>query len=568
MALAGGVSVLVPQAAGYLRQADSIMSPDGHCRAFDAEGQGTIFGSGVGVVLLKRLADALRDRDPVLAVVLGGAMNNDGANKMGYSAPSLLGQSEAIAEALSAADVTPDAVGYVEAHGTATALGDPIEVAALARAFGGAPRAAKCAIGSVKSNFGHLDIASGIAGFIKAVLVVRHGTIPPSLHFKRPNPALNLDQTPFAVNAARRDWPDDGRPRRAGVSSFGIGGTNVHVVLEQPPAAAPRPPSREGAELLVLSAKTRPALDEATARLAAHLEARPDLALGDVAHTLGVGRRLFEERRFVVAADPADAIAALRSHGPPRLRTRRGGESAPRLVFAFPGQGSQYPNMGLALFRREEAFRADLRRCAELFERALGRDLLPLIYPPAGEGPSAGAALEAADVVQPALFAVEYALARQLERWGLRPAAVVGHSIGEYAAACFAGVFSLEDAVTAVALRSRLMAATAPGAMLAVPLDEAAARAVVGPELDLAAVNAPSLVVLSGRPEAVDAAETLLRQRGVETRRLRVQRANHSAAMTSVVEPFRQGLAKLAFAAPKVPLLSTVTAAWLDAKTA
>ena len=563
MALAGGATVQVPHIAGYHFQPESILSPDGHCRVFDAGARGTLFGSGVGVVLLKRLEDAKRDRDPILAVILGGAMNNDGAGKMGYAAPSIKGQASVIAEALSLADVEPESIGYVEAHGTGTVLGDPIEIAALTQAFGGGGSGVKtCAIGSVKSNVGHLDIAAGITGFIKTVLMLEHGAIPPSLHVDTPNKALDLERTPFEVSTTLRAWPDRGTPRRAGVSSFGIGGTNVHVVIEEAPPCESR--VRSTSELFVLSARTPAALERMTERLAAHLAASPGLSLADAAYTLGVGRQRFEERRFFVASCAADAIATLRSG---RARTRRSQESEPRLIFMFPGQGSQYAGMAHALMDREESLRADVQRVAEMFERASGRSLWPLLRRLPGDA-DAAAALDAPEVVQLALFTVGYAMARQLARWGLEPAAVVGHSLGEYVAACIAGVFTLEDAVTAVALRSRLMAETAMGAMLAVPLDEASVRAIVGPNIDVAAVNAPSQVVLSGTPERVASAEAALRARGIEPQRLRVQRANHSSSMDAAAEAFRAGVAKLRLSPPRIPLMSTATGAWLAAREA
>jgi amino acid adenylation domain-containing protein len=570
IALAGGVTVQVPQKAGYLYERDSILSPDGHCRPFDTGGRGTVFGSGLGVVVLKRLEDAIRDRDRILAVVLGSAVNNDGSGgKMGYMAPSIAGQTQVLADALSVADVAPESIGYVEAHGTGTALGDPIEIASLAQIYGadaGAAGAKRCAIGAAKANVGHLDIAAGVLGFIKTVMILERGRIPPVVHFEQPNPALELGKTPFYIPARAEDFPDgNGTPRRAAVSSFGIGGTNAHVILEEAPPVEAHP--REGAELLVISAKSKQALEAATDRLAAHLEAHPDVVLGDVAHTLAVGRQRYEHRRFLVASSVEDAVSALRVRDPKRLRSHRATDTASRLVFMFPGQGSQYPNMARALYERDPAFRADVERVCGLFERATGQRLLPKIYP-AHEGADAAAALDTPETVQLVAIAIELAMAQQLERWGLRPSAVVGHSLGEYAAAFVAGVLSLEDVVTAVAKRSRAMAASAPGGMLAVSLPAAEASAIADSELDVAVINTPSSVVLSGHADAIARAEAAFAERGVEHTRLRVPRANHSRTMDAAAASLRKELAGLKFAPPRMPFMSAVTGAMLNAATA
>ncbi len=579
LALAGGVALRLPQEAGYPYQEDGILSPDGHCRPFDAAARGTVPGSGAGMVVLKRLEDALADGDPVRAVLRGWATNNDGGGKAGYTAPRVEGQEEVIREALALAGVAPATVGYVEAHGTATPLGDPIEVAALRRAFaaeaagGGGPT---CALGSIKGNLGHLDAAAGVAGLIKAVLAVERGVIPPSLHFAAPNPRLGLEGSPFAVAAERREWRPEGRPRRAGVSSFGIGGTNAHVVLEEPPAL-PERPAAAGPHLLLVSAATEEALEASCRRLAERLEAAPELDLDDAAHTLQAGRRPLALCRAVVAAGHAEAAALLRGEGPGfRVDGRAAAHDAAArhsVAFLFPGQGAQHPGMGAGLYARQPVFRRAVDRCAELLAPHLaghpGVDLawaLPPRRPAPGEEAEAAARLADTALAQPALFAVCWALAELWESWGVTAEAMLGHSIGEYVAACRAGVFSLEDALAVVAARGLLMADLPRGAMLAVPLSEeelAARLAAVSPELAVAAVNAPRLCVASGPAAAIDELAARLAADGVEARRLHTSHAFHSPLVAAAVEPFRQRVAGVALAPPQRPFLSNLTGTWI-----
>ncbi|HVR09702.1 MAG TPA: beta-ketoacyl synthase N-terminal-like domain-containing protein, partial [Thermoanaerobaculia bacterium] len=527
MALAGGASVDAQQGAGYPYQPGHILSPDGHCRAFDARAAGTVAGSGVGVVALKPLAAALAAGDPVLAVIRGWAVNNDGARKLGYTAPSEEGQAEVIAAAQAAAGIDPATVGYVEAHGTGTALGDPIEVAGLRRAFaaggGAALPAGSCALGSVKSNIGHLDAAAGVAGLIKTVLALAHREIPPSLHFESPNPQIDFGAGPFYVNTRLRQWEETRWPRRAGVSSFGIGGTNAHVVLEEAPAAAGAEDSvaRRSRRLVLVSARTPAALEAVTDRLAeslaelAEAAERPDAeTLADVAFTLAVGRRGFGWRRAVAAADLATARAVLLARDGQGLR--EGGEGAEPVrrpvCFLFPGQGSQYAGMGEELYGEEPVFRRELDRCAELLLGPLGVDLRQELFAaPVAElaAREHAVAKEHAEerlrqtwLTQPALFAVEYALARLWESWGVVAEGMVGHSVGEYVAATLAGVMELPAALALVAARGRLVGSLPGGAMLSVALGEAEARRRLGAESErrlwLAAVNGPGQVVVSG----------------------------------------------------------------------
>jgi acyl transferase domain-containing protein len=566
MALAGGVAVTVPQKTGYFYQEGNINSPDGRCRAFDAGAMGTVGGNGAGIVVLKRLADALADGDHVHAVIRGSAINNDGSLKVGYTAPSVEGQAKVIAEALAMAEVEPETISYVEAHGTGTTLGDPIEIAALTKAFrAGTQRNGFCAIGSVKSSVGHLDTAAGVAGLIKTVLALKHQEIPASLHFERPNPKIDFASTPFFVNHTLREWEAADTPRRAGVSSFGIGGTNTHVVVEESPAAAPSGDSRPW-QLLTLSARTSSALDAATENLAEHLRQNPNAKLADVAYTLQVGRRAFSHRRALVCRDAADALEALAEAGRGRVFTGaglRGG--APPVAFMFPGQGAQYVGMGAELYETEETFRAEVDRCTELLKPHLGADLRDTLYPREGERDAVERRISQTAYTQPALFVVEYALARLWMAWGVRPQSFVGHSVGEYVAACLSGVMSLEDALSLVAARGRLMQQLPGGVMLGVPLGEAEVEALLGPGLSLAAVNSPRLCVVAGTPEAVGGLEERLRARGVEGRRLHTSHAFHSEMMEPILEPFAELVRGLRLQPPRLPYVSNVTGTWVTA---
>ena len=572
IALAGGVSLSVPLKSGYVHEQGGIMSAEGRCRPFDAGADGTVAGNGVGIVVLRRLADALEAGDAVDAVIRGTAVNNDGALKVGYTAPSVEGQAEVVAEALAVAGVEPSTIEYVEAHGTGTALGDPIEIAALTRAHREHTReTGYCAIGSVKANVGHLDAAAGVTALIKATLALKREAIPAMPGFTRPHPELALESTPFYVNTELRPWPRRGRgsPRRAAVSSFGIGGTNVHAVLEEAPAA---PPASHGGpaapvRLLPLSARSPQALAEGAHRLADHLEAHPDTDLGDVAHTLTFRRRAFEQRRALVCRDRQDAIEALRRVRPPDAVAAQ--ERAP-VAFLFPGQGTQYAGMARDLYAHHPVFAAEVDRCAELFGKHLGEDLRPLLFAGHEEAEAAGRRLERTEITQPALFTVEYALARLWQSSGLRPKAMAGHSIGEYVAACLAGVFSLEDAVRLVAVRGRLVQRMPRGAMLSVFLPEAEVEGLLGDDgrLCVAAVNSTGLCVVSGSEEEVAQLQHRLTSRGIGCRRLRTSHAFHSPDMAGAVEPFTAEVATVRLHAPAIPFCSNVTGTWITAEQA
>ncbi|HEY0169687.1 MAG TPA: condensation domain-containing protein [Pyrinomonadaceae bacterium] len=565
MALAGGVSIRVPQRAGYWYEEGMIASPDGHCRAFDHRAQGTLPGNGLGVVVLKRFDDARRDGDHIHALIKGSAINNDGRLKVGYTAPSLEGQSEVISKALAMAGVRADTIGFVEAHGTGTALGDPIEVEALTRAFRRhTGRTEFCALGSVKTNLGHLDNAAGVTGLIKAVLALEHKTIPPSLHFERPNPAIDFANSPFFVNAQALDWPDGTHPRRAGVSSFGIGGTNAHVVLEEAPAAAessPPPPT----QLLTLSARTRTAAASVARRLADYLSAEERVNLGDAVYTQNVGRQDFTQRAFVVAGGREEFVERLR--GEPAVKGVADG-ARPRVVFMFPGQGAPHVRMAAELYETEPFFRETLETCSEVLAPALGESLCELLYPPDDKVAESSRKLSEPAWALPALLSVEYALASLWRRWGVEPDALLGHSFGEYTAACVAGVFTLPEALQLALARGRLMQQLPPGAMCAVSLPADEARAQLTGTLAVAAINGRARCVVSGAVWEVEALEQSWRRLGVGFRRLEVGRAYHSAMVEPLLAEFTQLVEQTTRSAPSIPFVSNVTGRWIEPRQA
>ncbi|MDP9901727.1 type I polyketide synthase [Variovorax ginsengisoli] len=562
MALAGGVWLNLLQEGGYRYQAGAILSRDGHCRAFDADADGTVIGSGAGVVVLKRLDEALRDGDTIHAVIKGTAANNDGAAKVGFTAPSIDGQAEVIRAAQLIAGVSADTIGYVETHGTGTTLGDPIEIAALTQAFrADTQRRGFCAVGSVKTNIGHLDAAAGVAGLIKAAMALKHHTLPPSLHFKRPHPQIDFEGSPFYVNAQCRPWPDGPTPRRAGVSAFGIGGTNVHVVLEEAPAQ--RYAAQGSAwQVMPLSARNTTALQMAAQQLADHLEAADaDASLADVAHTLQTGRRAMLFRGTVVADGLVTAVQALRAPENAFDHATRVPDVAPEVAFLFPGGGTQHVNMGLALYRDHPVFREEIDRCCAALREVMGMgmDLRPLLYPATGDEAEADEQLGRIEYTQPLLFSVEYAMARLWMSRGVQPALMLGHSLGEYVAACLAGVFSLEDALRIVATRGRLMQSMSPGAMTAIALSESELAPFLATGCDIAAINGDQLCVLAGPMAAIEAAEQKLFARGLMPRRLRVSIASHSAMTESIVAELQQVIASVPRSAPRIPFISNVT---------
>ncbi|MEH2447430.1 MAG: SDR family NAD(P)-dependent oxidoreductase [Nostoc sp.] len=559
MALAGGVSIYIPQKTGYLYEEGGILSPDGHCRAFDAKAKGTILGNGLGIVVLKRLSEAVTDGDNIYAVIKGSAINNDGSSKIGYTAPSVNGQADAIAEALALAGLEPATINYVEAHGTGTVLGDPIEISALTSVFSeSTEKKGFCAIGSVKTNIGHLDAAAGIAGLIKTVLALKHKQIPPSLNFEQPNPRIDFANSPFYVNTTLTEWKAGLTPRRAGVSSLGIGGTNAHVILEEAPALGASSPSRPW-QLLVLSAQTDSALETATENLVQYLKQYSDITLADVAHTLQVGRREFNHRRVLVCENIEDATSALQVQDPQRVFTNLLEAGDRPIAFMFPGQGAQYVDMGKELYQTEPIFQEQVDLCCQLLQPHIGLDLRSLIYPSESESEAAAQKLQQTDITQPALFVIEYALAQLWMLWGISPDAMIGHSIGEYVAACLAGVMSLEDALALVAARGRLMQQLPSGAMLSVPLPEEEVKALLDEKLSLAASNAPSLCVVSGTHDAIDAFQNKLQDQGIDCRRLHTSHAFHSQMMEPILEAFQKEVSKVKLHPPKITFVSNVT---------
>ncbi|MEO0835285.1 MAG: type I polyketide synthase, partial [Cyanobacteria bacterium J06642_3] len=628
LALAGGVAISL--SAGYLHQAGGIYSPDGHCRAFDSDASGTIAGSGVGIVALKRLEDAQRDRDNILAVIKGSAMNNDGEAKVSYTAPRIDTQAKVIRSAQLVAEVEPDTISYVETHGTGTSLGDPIEVAALTQAFRvGTNKKQYCAIASVKPNIGHLDAAAGIASLIKTVLALQHQQIPPSINCDRPNDRIDWENSPFYVNRELTDWKSNGNPRRAGVSSFGIGGTNVHVVLEEAftkaegrgqgaegaevqgsrqractkVLASRRPHVAEGAEeageagednliacypsILVLSAKTKTALDEMTGNLGRYLEDNLDVDLASVAYTLQVGRRAFNYRRMIVAQTVEDVSKSLKINATDKVFTNKIEPGYKPVVFMFSGQGSQYQNMCWGLYQQEPVFKENCDRCFQILDKYLDISLKDIIF---SEGRRQKAAIKdtaahkgrsqetvtqstlsnsqvstinETKYAQLAIFTIEYALAKLWMDWGVIPEVLIGHSIGEYVAAAIAGVFSLEDALKIVATRAQLMQQQPAGVMLSVALSASEIEQYLNEEVSLAVSNAPSLCAVSGKENAIAELETVLQIKGIACRRLKTSHGFHSSLMDGAIASLVAEIGKVELYSPQIPFISNVTGTWI-----
>ncbi|MCU0287786.1 MAG: type I polyketide synthase [Acidobacteria bacterium] len=504
IALAGGITAGPPIKSGYLFQSGGIWSNDGHTRAFDAESTGFVPGAGMGLVTLKRLDEALADGDNIWAVIKGFAVNNDGCKKVSYAAPSVDAQAIVVAQAIASAGVHPETIGYIETHGTGTNLGDPIEMTALTQAFrASTDKKQFCAIGSVKTNIGHLDNAAGIIGLIKATLALKHKKIPASLHFKTPNPKIDFENSPFFVNTTLREWKTQGFPRRAGVTSLGMGGTNAHVILEETPIKQTSGTSRS-LQLFLLSAKTNTALDKMTANLAAYIKENPGLNMGDVAYTLAVGRKDFNYRRAAICDDlDRDSITTLLEKlTPGRVFETVCTMTDRPVVFMFSGQGAQYVNMALELYTQEPLFRDEMNRCFDILKPILGYDIKEILYPVSESGKD----INQTQFTQPLLFIIEYSLAKLFMEWGIMPVGMIGHSIGEFAAACISGCLSLEDSLRLVAARGKLMQDTTAGAMLSVDMNENELMTVLAnyPDLSLAAVNSPKHCVVSGKIEAIE----------------------------------------------------------------
>ncbi|MFI1033999.1 SDR family NAD(P)-dependent oxidoreductase [Streptomyces sp. NPDC020951] len=572
MALSGGVFLNLEQEQGYLHQEGSFVSPDGHCRPFDARAAGTLFGSGAGAVALKRLDDALADGDTVYAVVKGSAVNNDGAVKVGFTAPTVAGQARVITDALRDAGTDPGAIGYIEAHGTGTSLGDPIEIRALTRAYAGVP-SETVALGSLKSNFGHLDAAAGIAGLLKTVLALWHETLPGTLHFESPNPDVDFAAGPFAVQRDTTPWPRSESPRLAGVSAFGFGGTNAHVILQEGPpegrpGAGPEGESARDSHLLVLSARDQAALDELSDAMAGQLR-RGRARLADVAYTAAVGRHRFPVRRTVTGPDAPSVAAALEARDAARVTTGECGGAVPRVAFLLSGQGGQYPGMARELYTHEPVFRDAVDLCLKELacggtDAGLPELLLDAVDAvDAVDAEAASAELSRTALAQPALFVLEFALARLWESWGVEPAALLGHSLGELVAACLAGVFTPQDALRLVALRGELMQEQPTGAMLSVVADRTTVESLLPAEISLAAHNGPKDCVVSGDHAAMAAFAGLLAERGVASRPVSTSHAFHSPMMRPMVERFVAAVAAAPRQAPRTRFVSNVTGTWI-----
>jgi len=567
MALAGGVSIALPQRRGALTQDGGLACRDGVCRPFDANASGTIFGSGAGAVVLKRLEDAIEDGDHVYGVILGVGVNNDGGEKISFTAPSASGQAEAITAAHASGGIDPRTVGYVECHGTATPLGDPIEFSGLMRAFNPDPDDRHLtALGSLKANIGHVDAAAGVTSLIKTALSLHHEEIAPLTHFTTPNPAINLDASPFYIPTEITAWPATGPARRAGVSSFGVGGTNVHIALEEAPRSLKSHEAardEDNVHTLPLSARTDTALAAMKANLADHLEAHPNQALADVAFTLQEGRKAFAQRTAVAGRDRATLIAKLRGQaGPIPQGTTKDDDAAPA-IFMFSGQGAQHPKMGLDLYNAEPLYKQIFDDGAAILTPLIGEDLRDLLYGPGSDAPNASDTLRATRITQPALFLVEYATARLWMERGVEPTAMIGHSLGEFVAACLADVMSFEDALTLIAARGRLMQARPEGSMLSVRLGEAELTPMLPAALDLAGVNSPTLCVVSGEDAAIDVFAKELADKDIAHTRLHTSHAFHSAMMAPAVEALAAEIAKVSLSAPSRRFISCVTGDWI-----
>ncbi len=566
-ALSGCAQVNVPHATGYRYSDEGIFSKDGHCRPFDAKAQGTIFGSGGATVLLKRLDDAISDGDQIYAVIRGTATVNDGGSKVGFIAPSFEGQRNTIMQAMTMADVEPETIGLFEAHGSGTAMGDVIEVSAITSAYQSkTDKKNYCAIGSVKSNIGHLETAAGMAGLSKTLLCLKNEKIPPTLNFTAPNPEIDFPNSPFFVNTQLRDWPTTpGQVRRAAVTSIGLGGTNAHAVLEESPPRAESSTSTREAQLFLLSAKKKSVLDKMSQNLAEFLKQNSALKLADVAYTLSKRMAFNCRRAFVLHKDDAQAEnlqAFLLGETPSEVLNGSVPEHAPEICFMFPGQGAQYIHMAKGLYRSESVFRQNMDACFDILEPLLEQNLQSIIYPEPGQEEVAQGLLNQTAYTQPALFAVSYSLAKLWQSWGVMPASAMGHSAGEFVAACIAEVFSLQDGLKLMVARGRLMQSCETGAMVSVPMSERELSFYLNDKLHLGAVNGPHLCVASGTHAAAEILVSSLQRQGVEARKLHISHASHSPMMDGILEEFRAVCDSVKMHSPKLPLLSNLTGTW------
>ena len=563
MALCGGASVNIPYRGGYLYQDGLIFSPDGHCRAFDKDANGTVFGDGVGVVLLKRLDEAMEDGDQIYAIIRGSAINNDGSEKVGYTAPGVRSQADVIATALAVADIPADTIGYVEAHGTGTLMGDPIELAALTEAFRmTTPKKGFCHIGSVKPNIGHLDAAAGVAGFIKAVMVLKSGIIPPQINYHTPNPALNLDDSPFLVSKERRNWERSDSPRRAGISALGVGGTNVHLILEEYVQEEVETDSKEISDhILIFSAKSDEALKKQKLQFIDFLD-KKETGLGSIAYTLQTKRTVFPFRDFLILNDDRKYDR--------EMFPRRSGQSPkmdnPRLAFLFTGQGSQYPDMGKNLYDSVPGIRKIMDEGFSILQRDKNLDLKTVIYPAEEDQLIVSEEkLMQTTYTQPALFLLEYALARFLMDIGLNPDYLLGHSLGEYTAACLSGILTFRESLMLVADRGRIMQKAPKGSMISIPLSPQEIQNLLkSDELQISVINAPDRCVVSGSTDAVTALKSDLDEKGIRNSLLKTSHAYHSYLMEGILDEFASCFSGIEFSPPTIPIITNLTGGIAD----
>lgn len=561
-ALAGGTSLTAPINSGHLYQEGSMLSANGHCRSFDAEGKGTIFSDGAGVVLLKGLEDAINDGDIIHAVIKGIGVNNDGGNKGSFTAPSIEGEAGAIINALQDANISPSEISYIEAHGTATPLGDPIEIEGLCLAFGPQPKNGYCAIGSIKSNMGHLTAAAGVAGVIKTILALKHKKIPSSLGYEKANPAIDFENSPFFVNNKLRDWNCEGK-RRAGISSFGVGGTNVHIVVEEFREAQVTSGATKPIQLLTWSAKTENSLEGYKTALGNFIKSSTDVKLADVAYSLAITRDTFNNRSFALATDVENAFEQLLSNGTSSIKSSELKVAPSNLAFLFPGQGTQYLQMGKALYKHENVFRTAVDQCSEILLKAFNFDIRSIIYPE-NNSPDEEERLKDTQFTQPALFVVEYALSQLWMSWGIQPTLLCGHSIGEFVAAHLAGIFSLKDALLLVAIRGKLVSNLPEGSMLSVRTSYENLSQLLPKNLSIAAVNSDQLCVVSGEDKAVEEFSQFLGEKEIPFKLLLTSHAFHSTMMDPVLEEFEAKVKKMTLNVPRRPIISTVTGTWLS----
>lgn len=564
MALAGGIAITVPINSGHIYNEGGMFSKDGHTRTFDADANGTVFSDGVGVVMLKRYKDAVKDGDEIYAVIRGAALNNDGNDKASFTAPSVEGQAAVVAMAQTKAGINPETISYIETHGTATPLGDPIEIEALTQAFRSkTDRKQFCAVGSIKSNIGHLTPAAGVVGLIKTCLALKHKILPASLNYKKANPAIDFENSPFFVNAEKREWKNtDGNPLRAGVSSFGVGGTNAHVVVEEAPQRIESGIARKR-HLFVLSARTKELLESQTQNLKSFLEKNPQTNLADAAYTLQTGRKYFNHRRIIVGGDVTDINLTIQQSNPKKTSSRELTSGNPEIIFMFPGQGSQYVNMGKNLYDDEIVFKDAVDTCCKILQPHLGIDLKTILYPKDSEKEKAEKQLKETMYTQPSLFTIGFALSKLWMSWGVQPKGFIGHSIGEFVGAHLAGVFSLEDALMLVANRGRMMQELPHGSMLSVRMPADELEKEIDKSCSIAAINGPSLCVVAGPTDKIEKLQKDLEVREVVAKMLVTSHAFHSPMMEPMMKPFLVKVKSVKLNKPTIPFVSTATAKWI-----